>query len=128
MPYIYTWKIKVVCVLNKITFDSFVSVVCEEPLGMDSGNPLIGDDNIQPSSYDEGLGPDSVRLNSADGAWSPSLDDGNPSIVIELDEPSLVTGVVVKGAGPDAEDFPKLFTVENSPDGINWTPLPAVSY
>lgn len=93
---------------------------------MDSGNPLIGDDNIQPSSYDEGLGPDSVRLNSPD-AWSPSPDDENPFIVIELDEPSLITGVIVKGAGPDAEDFPTAFTVETSPDGITWTPLP-VSY
>ena len=93
---------------------------------MDIGNPLIGDNNIQPSTYDKQLKANSVRLNSPD-AWSPSPDDENPFIVIKLDEPSLITGVIVKGAGPKAEDFPTAFTVEYSPDDISWTALP-VSY
>jgi hypothetical protein len=99
---------------------------------MDIDNPSIPPENIQPSSTEEGLGPESLRLNSPD-AWSPLSTDENPFVVIDLEEPSLVTGVVIKGAGPDAEDFPTEFTVEYSEDGITFEPLlvngaPAVSY
>ena len=99
---------------------------------MDVDNPSIPVDNIQPSSIEPGLGPESVRLNNPE-AWSPAPEDENPFVIIDLEEPSLVTGVLIKGAGPDAEDFPTAFTVEYSPDGETFTPLtsnevPVVSY
>jgi hypothetical protein len=89
---------------------------------MDSDNPSIPLENIQPSSYAEGLGPESVRPNNPE-PWSPSPTDEEPFVVIDLEEPSLVTGVVIQGGGPDTEDFPKTFTVETSPDGVTWTPV-----
>ena len=100
----------------------FISVVCEEPLGMDVNNPLIPDEGLQPSSIAEDLGPESIRLNSPE-AWSPLPTDEEPFIVVDFDEPTPVTGVVIKGSGPDAEDFPTEFTIEYSPDGVNFYPL-----
>ena len=89
---------------------------------MDSANPLIPNEGIKPSSTAGDLGPESVRLDNPE-VWSPLPTDEEPFVVVEFDEPTPVTGVVIQGAGPEAEDFPTLFTVEYSPDGENFFPL-----
>ncbi len=100
----------------------FLSVVCEEPLGMESGDQELPADNIYPSSLGPGVTNEDVRLNSPT-AWSPSPNDTEPSVTIDLDEPSDVTGVILQGGGPDTDDFVTVFTVEYSPDGENFFPI-----
>lgn len=99
-----------------------VSVVCEEPLGMDSGNPLIPEENIKPSSLAPGVTPEDLRLDGPN-AWSPMPNDTEPFVVVEFDEPSDVTGVLLQGGGPDTDEYVTSFTVEYSPDGENFFPI-----
>ena len=102
---------------------------------MDSEISLIPDGNIYPSSTEPGKSPADLRLNGPD-AWSPDLPaDTAPFVVIDLDRPTEVTGVIVQGGGPNNPDeYVTLFTVEYSPDGINYYPavtvnnFPAVRY
>ena len=104
----------------------FISVVCEEPLGMDSSNALIPSENIYPSSLAPGVTNEDLRLNGPN-AWSPSPNDTEPSVTIDLDKPSTVTGVILQGGGPDTDDFVTVFTVEYSPDGVNFFPITDVN-
>ncbi|XP_072039475.1 uncharacterized protein [Amphiura filiformis] len=98
------------------------AVVCEEPLGMDSNNVLIPSENIVPSSLAPGVTNEDLRLNGPN-AWTPSPNDTEPSVTIDLNKPSIVTGVILQGGGPDTDDFVTLFTVEYSPDGENFFPI-----
>ena len=109
----------------------YIAVVCEEPLGMDSDNAQIPEENIYPSSLGPGVTKEDLRLNGPN-AWSPMPNDTEPFVTIDLDEPSDVTGVILQGGGPDTDEYVTLFTVEYSPDGENFFPItvndqPAVS-
>ena len=109
----------------------YISVICEEPLGMDSDNAQIPEENIYPSSLGPGVTKEDLRLNGPN-AWSPMPNDTEPYVTIDLDEPSDVTGVILQGGGPDTDEYVTLFTVEYSPDGENFFPItvndqPAVS-
>ena len=116
---------------QNFSIDLIFSVVCEEPLGMDSDNVLIPEENIYPSSLGPGVTKEDLRLNGPN-AWSPMPNDTEPFVTIDLDKPSDVTGVILQGGGPDTDDYVTLFTVEYSPDGENFFPItvndqPAVS-
>jgi hypothetical protein len=89
---------------------------------MDSSNALISADNILPSSLGPGVTNEDLRLNGPN-AWTPSPNDTAPSVTIDLDKPSIVTGVILQGGGPDTDDYVTLFTVEYSPDGDNFFPI-----
>jgi len=89
---------------------------------MDSSNALIPAENIYPSSLAPDVTVEDIRLNSPN-AWSPSPNDTEPSVTIDLDKPSIVTGVILQGGGPDTDDYVKVFTVEYSPDGENFFPI-----
>ena len=89
---------------------------------MDSSNALIPSENIIPSSLAPGVTNDDVRLNGPN-AWTPDSNDNEPFVIIGLNEPSIVTGVVVQGGGPDTDNFVTEFIVEYSPDGENYFPI-----
>lgn len=89
---------------------------------MDSGNALIPAENITPSSLAPGVTVEDIRLNGPN-AWTPSPDDTEPFVIVDLDKPSTVTGVILEGGGPDTDDYVTLFTVEYSPDGVNYFPI-----
>ena len=89
---------------------------------MDSSNALIPSENIYPSSLAPGVTNEDLRLNGPN-AWTPSPNDTEPSVTVDLDKPSIVTGVIVQGGGPDTDDFVTLFTVEYSEDGENFFPI-----
>ena len=89
---------------------------------MDSSNVLIPAENIYPSSSAPGVTNEDLRLNGPN-AWSPSPNDTEPSVTIDLSQPSDVTGVVLQGGGPDTDDYVTFFTVEYSPDGENFFPI-----
>lgn len=89
---------------------------------MDSTNSLIPDENIQPSSLGPGVEPEDVRLNGPN-AWSPNATDTEPFVVIDLEEPSTVTGVIIQGGGPDTDEYVTVFQVEYSTDGVTYYPV-----
>ena len=90
---------------------------------MDTNNQLIPVGNIIPSSTEPGKTPEDLRLDGAD-AWSPDPSDPAPSVVINLDRPVRLTGVVLQGGGPNnPEEYVKTFEVEYSTDGVNYFPV-----
>ncbi len=90
---------------------------------MDNDTPLIPDDSIVPSSTEPGKDPSDIRLNGPD-AWSPDESDTNPSITIELSQPTRVTGIIIQGGGPNnPNEYVTQFEVEYSPDGVNFYPV-----
>ena len=94
-------------------------------LGMNSPTSLIPEDNIQPSSTAPGKSPNDLRLDGVD-AWSPDPSDTSPFVVIELDEPMEVTGVILQGGGENnPNEYVTRFLVEYSPDGVTYYPAVA---
>ena len=93
---------------------------------MEDGNIAIPDENIQPSSTEPGNSPSNIRLNSPE-AWSPSSTDTSPSVTIDLDVPTKVTGIILQGGGPDTDEYVTQFTVSFSLDDITYAGSPTVS-
>ena len=86
---------------------------------MEEGNIAIPESNIQPSSTEPGNSPSNVRLNGGE-AWSPSSTDTSPSVTIDLDVPTKVTGIILQGGGPDTDEYVTQFTVSYSSDDITY--------
>ena len=86
---------------------------------MEDGNIAIPDENIQPSSTEPGNSPANLRLNGPE-AWAPSPDDANPNVIVDLDIPMKVTGIIVQGGGPDTDEYITDFTISYSLDGVTF--------
>ena len=90
---------------------------------MNSTTSLIPEGNIQPSSSAPGKTPNDLRLNG-DEAWIPDETDTSPSVVIELERPTDVTGIILQGGGDsNPNEYVKLFIVEYSSDGVTYAPV-----
>jgi len=103
---------------------------CQEPLGMESGE--IKPEQITASSvYPDPIvshGPEQAILNNlpnvdGTGAWSPSPDDVNPYLQVDLGELVQVTGFITQGRPEHTpEQYVTEYTVYYSTDGINFIP------
>ncbi|KAI8516201.1 hypothetical protein Bbelb_070140, partial [Branchiostoma belcheri] len=92
---------------------------CTEPLGMEGGQ--IKPDQITASSQlDDQHSPDEGTLNGP-SAWKPDDTDVNPSITVDLLEPTHVTGFITQGK-PETNEFVTTYTVYYSNDGVNFVP------